>query len=697
MKDDMNQRKPMRPLPPRRNPNGDEEGNINRIVRSVLVWLTIVFGGFVVFMIVKNGGTQPVPVSFNEYQRLLNDGLISKAIVYKSQLNDYEFHGDLRSRTTVNVEGGTRQIETSKISTKLLFVDNDVQREWLEKGLTVVVQQEGSEWWGPILGILPWLALFAIWIFVFRRMQGAGTKGIFSFGKSRARLLSETSPRVTFADVAGADEAKEELTEIVEFLREPGKFQRLGGKIPRGVLLLGPPGTGKTLLARAVAGEAGVQYLSISGADFVEMFVGVGASRVRDLFEQAKKIAPAIIFIDEIDAVGRQRGAGLGGGHDEREQTLNALLVEMDGFEQNTGVIIIAATNRPDVLDPALLRPGRFDRQVMVDRPDRRGREGILKVHTRNMPLAENVDLATMAKATPGFSGADLANLCNEAAIFAARRNGDRVTMYDFEMAKDKLMLGLERRTMVMSDEEKKMTAYHEVGHVLVGKFMPHGDPVHKVTIIPRGRALGVTAFLPNDDLHSRSREWFEAKIAMALGGRAAELLIFGNYTSGAQGDIKTVTQLARQMVCELGMSEKLGPINYASNDGEVFLGRDFATHRDISEATAEMIDREVRGIVDTGMNRATSVLREHIEVLHRMSQLLIERETLDSDEIEMVIRGEDLPPIEVKRMLQARMASGQGPAEKTSSNGSPTVVGPNAGGAGSDLGGSPDGGRRQV
>ncbi len=691
MKDDMNQRKPMRPIPPRRNQNGDEEGSINRIVRSVLVWLTIIFGAFVVFMIVNKGGTQVVPVSFNEYQKLLSDGAIAKAVVYKSQLNDYEFQGELKEAVTVTAEGNNRPVKTRNISTKLLVVDGDVQREWIDKGLTVTVQQRGDEWWGPIVTVLPWIALLAIWIFVFRRMQGVGTKGIFSFGKSRARLLSETSPRVTFADVAGADEAKEELTEIVEFLREPGKFQRLGGKIPRGVLLLGPPGTGKTLLARAVAGEAGVQYLSISGADFVEMFVGVGASRVRDLFEQAKKIAPAIIFIDEIDAVGRQRGAGLGGGHDEREQTLNALLVEMDGFEQNTGVIIIAATNRPDVLDPALLRPGRFDRQVIVDRPDRRGREGILKVHTRNMPLAENVDLLTMAKATPGFSGADLANLCNEAAIFAARRNGDKVTMYDFEMAKDKLMLGLERRTMVMSDDEKKMTAYHEVGHVLVSKFVPHGDPVHKVTIIPRGRALGVTAFLPDDDLHSRSRDWFEAKIAMALGGRAAELLIFGNYTSGAQGDIKTVTQLARQMVCELGMSENLGPVNYASNEGEVFLGRDFATHRDISEATAELIDKEVRGIVDAGMQRASSVLREQSAVLHRMAQLLIERETLDAEEIDMVIRGEELPPLEVKRMLQARQASGQASADKASVSAATTVIGPNAGGAGNDVNTSPD------
>jgi len=693
MNNDVNPRKPGRPRMPRKGPNGggDDDGNIGRIMRTVLMWLIIFVAIVVLFMIVKNGAGQPAQISINEYQRLLNNGLIVRAEVYKSQLNDFEFRGELREPTQVTTEDG-RHLKTKIFSTKLLVVDSAVQQQWLDKGIEVVPRQQDNEWWGAIFTILPWVALIAIWVFALRRMQGMGTKGIFSFGKSRARLLSESSPRVTFADVAGADEAKEELQEVVEFLREPAKFQRLGGKIPRGVLLLGPPGTGKTLLARAVAGEAGVQFLSISGADFVEMFVGVGASRVRDLFDQAKKVAPAIVFIDEIDAVGRQRGAGLGGGHDEREQTLNALLVEMDGFEQNTGVIIIAATNRPDVLDPALLRPGRFDRQVVVDRPDRRGREGILKVHTRNIPLAENVDLATVAKATPGFSGADLANLCNEAAIYAARRNGDRVTMYDFEMAKDKLMMGLERRTMVMSDEEKKMTAYHESGHVIVGKYMQHSDPVHKVTIIPRGRALGVTAFLPDDDRHSRSREWYEAKIAMALGGRAAELLIFGNYTSGAQGDIKMITQLARQMVCELGMSETLGPVNYASSDGEVFLGRDFATHKDISEATSEMIDKEVRRIIDDGMARAQDVLKEHIDVLHRMSQLLVERETLDSDEIDMVIRGEDLPPLEVKKMLQARMASGQNAADKKPNRNSPgVVVGPGTGADISSSGSAPE------
>jgi len=656
----MNQRKPLRPRPTRR-PPGDDEGNINRIMRNVLMWLMIFLGVVIVFMIVRGGSGNAVPVTYNEYRRLLEAGDIDKAVVTKSGLNNYEFRGNLKGTKQVRVEDG-RQVQAGVITTHLLSVDAPVQTEWLQRGIDVRIDQEGGDMWGPLLTYLPLLLIFlVISTVLFRRVQGGGNgaRGIFSFGKSRARMLNENAPRVTFADVAGADEAKAELSEVVEFLREPGKFQRLGAKIPRGVLLLGPPGTGKTLLSRAIAGEAGVQFLSISGADFVEMFVGVGASRVRDLFEQAKRVAPAIVFIDEIDAVGRQRGAGLGGGHDEREQTLNALLVEMDGFEQNSGVIVIAATNRPDVLDPALLRPGRFDRQVVVDLPDRRGREAIIKVHTRALPLAENVDMETLAKATPGFSGADIANLTNEAAINAARRNGDRVTMYDFEMARDKIMLGLERRSLVMSEEERRMTAYHEAGHVIVGRFVEHGDPVHKVTVIPRGRALGVTAFLPKDDTHSRSREWFEARIAMAMGGRAAELLIFGNYTSGAQGDIKAVTQMARQMVCELGMSEALGPINYSSGDGEVFLGRDFTTHRDISENTSELIDREVRRIVEEGMARAVAILREHMPTLHKMSELLVERETLDADEIETVIRGEELAPLEVKRMLQARMATG--------------------------------------
>jgi len=482
---------------------------------------------------------------------------------------------------------------------------------------------------------------------VMRRMQGqsGGTKGIFSFGKSRAKLLTENQLKVTFRDVAGADEAKYELEEIIEFLREPSKFQKLGGKIPKGVLLLGPPGTGKTLLARAVAGEAGVPFFSISGADFVEMFVGVGASRVRDLFEKGKKNAPCIIFIDEIDAVGRHRGAGLGGGHDEREQTLNQLLVEMDGFEQNAGVIIIAATNRPDILDPALLRPGRFDRQVVVDRPDVKGRAGIFKVHTREIPLDPNVNLEILAKGTPGLSGADIANLVNEAALLAARKNRNNVTMADFEEAKDKVMMGMERKSMIISEQEKKTTAYHETGHVLVAKKIPEADPVHKVTIIPRGRALGVTTYLPIDEKHTYSKEYLEAMIAYAMGGRAAEKLIFNQLTTGAGNDIERATALARKMVCEWGMSEKMGPLTFGKKEEEIFLGREISQHRDYSEQTAILIDEEVKKIVNKGMDRAEKILDEHIDLLHRISGALLEREILDSEEIDKLINGEELPP----------------------------------------------------
>jgi cell division protease FtsH len=476
--------------------------------------------------------------------------------------------------------------------------------------------------------------------------QGGGTRGIFSFGKSKAKLITPSNKRVTFKDVAGADEAKLELQEIIEFLKEPSKFQKLGGKIPRGVLLLGPPGTGKTLLARAVAGEAGVPFFSISGADFVEMFVGVGASRVRDLFDQGKRHAPCIIFIDEIDAVGRHRGAGLGGGHDEREQTLNQLLVEMDGFEQNSGVIIIAATNRPDVLDPALLRPGRFDRQVVVDRPDVKGREGILKVHTRNIPLGDDVDLEVLAKGTPGLAGAELANLVNEAALLAARKNKKKVEMSDFEEAKDKVMMGMERKSLIISEEEKKTTAYHEIGHVLVAKKLPEADPVHKVTIIPRGRALGVTSYLPIDEKHTYSKEYLEAMITYALGGRAAEKLIFNHYTTGAGNDIEKATNIARKMVCEWGMSDKLGPLAYGAKEEEIFLGREIQRHKDYSEKTAQEIDDEVRTIIRNAEQRAENILKENIDLLHKLSKELLEREILDGEEIDAIIKGQELPPV---------------------------------------------------
>ena len=495
-----------------------------------------------------------------------------------------------------------------------------------------------------LISWFPMLLLIGVWIFFMRQMQGGGGKAM-GFGKSRARMLTEQSGRVTFEDVAGIEESKTELEEVVEFLRDPQRFQRLGGKIPKGVLLVGPPGTGKTLLARAIAGEANVPFFTISGSDFVEMFVGVGASRVRDMFEQGKKNAPCIIFIDEIDAVGRHRGAGLGGGNDEREQTLNQLLVEMDGFETNEGVILIAATNRPDVLDPALLRPGRFDRQVVVPNPDILGREKILKVHVRKVPLAPDVDARVIARGTPGFSGADLANLVNEAALMAARRNKRLVTMAEFEDAKDKVMMGAERRSMVMSEDEKKLTAYHEAGHAIVALHVPKHDPLHKVTIIPRGRALGVTMSLPERDALSMSRVQLESKIAMAFGGRIAEKLIFGNenITTGAANDIKQATSMARSMVTEFGFSDKLGPLRYSDNEEEVFLGHSVAQKKNVSDATAKLIDEEVRKIVDTGMVTAERILTENQNELEILAQALLEYETLSGEEIAALLRGETI------------------------------------------------------
>ena len=493
----------------------------------------------------------------------------------------------------------------------------------------------------------PLLLLIGVWIFFMRQMQGGGGRGAMSFGKSRARLLTEDKNRATFADVAGVDEAKEEVQELVEFLKDPSKFQKLGGRIPRGVLMTGSPGTGKTLLARAIAGEAKVPFFTISGSDFVEMFVGVGASRVRDMFEQAKKNAPCIIFIDEIDAVGRQRGAGLGGGHDEREQTLNQLLVEMDGFEGNDGVIVIAATNRPDVLDPALLRPGRFDRQVHVPLPDIRGREAILKVHMRKVPLAEDVDPSIIARGTPGFSGADLANLINEAALFAARANGKLVTMEEFELAKDKVLMGAERRSIVMPENERMNTAYHESGHTVVAKVLSeYSDPVHKVTIIPRGRALGVTMQLPEEDRYSHNREYLSARIAVLMGGRIAEEIFMEQMTTGAANDFEHATDLAQKMVQRWGMSDRLGPRVYGDNDSEVFLGRDMVTHRNLSNATAEEVDKEVSRIIEEQYDRARSIIEEHRQIIETMTKNLLEWETLESDQIEQIMAGgEPRPP----------------------------------------------------
>ncbi len=523
--------------------------------------------------------------------------------------------------------------------------DPEMINDLLTNGVEVKAQppEQDSLLMQIFISWFPMLLLIGVWIFFMRQMQGgAGGRGAMSFGKSRARMLGEDQVKVTFNDVAGVEEAKEEVAELVEFLRDPAKFQKLGGKIPRGVLMVGAPGTGKTLLAKAIAGEAKVPFFTISGSDFVEMFVGVGASRVRDMFEQAKKHAPCIIFIDEIDAVGRHRGAGLGGGHDEREQTLNQLLVEMDGFEGNEGVIVIAATNRPDVLDPALLRPGRFDRQVVVPLPDVRGREQILKVHLRKVPAADDVDASIIARGTPGFSGADLANLVNEAALFAARANKRLVDMEDLEKAKDKIMMGAERKSMVMNEDEKKLTAYHEAGHAIVGRLVPSHDPVYKVSIIPRGRALGVTMFLPEEDRYSFSKQRLESQISSLFGGRIAEELIFGKdmVTTGASNDIQRATELARNMVTKWGLSERLGPLTYSEEEGEVFLGHSVTQHKNVSDETAHIIDAEIRAIVDRNYERAEQLLKDNLDKLHLMAEALIKYETIDADQIEDIMSG---------------------------------------------------------
>ena len=623
----------------------DDNFDWSKIIKLVFGWGAVVVAAVIVMQLMKTGTANYVDIQYNQYEKLLNDDKIASAKITKSDINDYYFKAELKNEVNLDIGGKTQKVKNISVYLPEPII-KDQEEVWKQKGIDFTFEKDSNEWVNILVGFLPWILIIGVWILIMRKFQGqgGGSRGIFTFGKSKAKLISQSGTRITFRDVAGADEAKLELQEIIEFLKEPSKFQKLGGKIPRGVLLLGPPGTGKTLLARAVAGEAGVPFFSISGADFVEMFVGVGASRVRDLFEQGKKNAPCIIFIDEIDAVGRHRGAGLGGGHDEREQTLNQLLVEMDGFEQNSGVIIIAATNRPDVLDPALLRPGRFDRQVVVDRPDVKGREGVLKVHTRNIPLDLDVDLEVLAKGTPGLAGAELANLVNEAALLAARKNKKKVQMIDFEEAKDKVMMGMERKSLIISEAEKKTTAYHEIGHVLVARMLPEADPVHKVTIIPRGRALGVTSYLPIDEKHTYSKEYLEAVITYALGGRAAEKIIFDHYTTGAGNDIEKATGIARKMVCEWGMSDKLGPLNYGAKEEEIFLGREIQRHKDYSEKTAEEIDEEIRKIVSTSMTRAEKILRDNIEVLHKLSKELLERESLDSSEIDTIINGGELP-----------------------------------------------------
>ena len=638
---------------PQRDPDENNDMTVSRVLRNVLVWIGILVSLVMVGILMQKGERTVQPLTYSEYKRFVSQGYVDRATVIKTQLNDYEFRGELNRRVSVDrghLPSGKLTLDSGDVfQTKLGVIDSATEDFWATQGISWKYEDGDSPWWMSLVQFLPWVLLFVAFLFVTRRMQGGGVgggKNIFSFGRSRARMLTDGQLQVTFTDVAGADEAKEELKEIVEFLRDPGRFTRLGGKIPRGVLLLGPPGTGKTLLARAVAGEAGVPFFTISGADFVEMFVGVGASRVRDLFEQAKKQAPCIVFIDEIDAVGRHRGAGLGGGHDEREQTLNQLLVEMDGFEQNSGIIIVAATNRPDVLDPALLRPGRFDRQVVVDRPDVHGREGILKVHTRRVPMSKDVNLETIARGTPGMSGADLANLVNEAALLAARRNSTEVTMYDFENAKDKVLMGVERKSMVMSEREKETTSYHEIGHALAGKLLPHGDQVHKVTIIPRGRALGVTSYLPNEEMHTMSREQLETRLVTLLAGRAAERVVFRQLNTGASNDLERATAIAKRMVCEFGMSDVIGPVRYASHQDEVFLGREISQPRDHSEETARTIDGEVRRIIIDAETRAETLMRENLELLHRCSKALIERETLDAEELDLLIKGETLRPL---------------------------------------------------
>jgi len=599
---------------------------VNSTFKTVILWVTLIAVGLVLWKLISTGagGGKETEPTFTQFMADVSGDKVNDVTIVGT-----EAHGDYKDKTRFHLNLPPNYPDMVKA-----LQDHHVSVTYKDN--------QGTQWSMWLVQLSPIILLGVLWFIMIRQMQTGGNKAL-SFGKSRARLLSMQQKKVTFKDVAGVDEAKEELREIIEFLREAQKFQKLGGRIPKGVLLVGHPGTGKTLLARAVAGEANVPFFSISGSDFVEMFVGVGASRVRDLFEQGKKNAPCIIFIDEIDAVGRHRGAGLGGGHDEREQTLNQLLVEMDGFESNEGVILIAATNRPDVLDPALLRPGRFDRRVVVPLPDVKGREEILRVHTRKIPLADDVDLSILARGTPGFSGAELSNMVNEAALNAARNNRKAVLMYDFELAKDKVLMGAERKSMLLSDEEKKVTAYHEAGHALVAALMPHADPLHKVTIIPRGMALGVTMQLPESDKHNYTKEYLATQIAVMMGGRLAEEIFLNQMSTGAGNDIERATEMARKMVCEWGMSG-LGPLTFGKKEEQIFLGRELSQHRDFSEETARQIDAEVRRFVNDGYDNAKRLIEENKDKLTGIAQALLEREVLDATELKLILEGKPLP-----------------------------------------------------
>ena len=602
---------------------------MNSTLKSLVFWMALVVVGVLVWNFSTRFQASAKPLTFSEFMTSVDAGQIARVTITGNEITGADkANENFRTYAPPQFEGLANRL--------------------LERGVVVTAREPAASPWAALLySWAPILLMIGFWIFFMRQMQSGGNKAL-SFGKSKAKLSSSAQKKVTFKDVAGVDEAKDELQEIIEVLREPQKFQKLGGRIPKGVLLMGPPGTGKTLLARAVAGEANVPFFSISGSDFVEMFVGVGASRVRDLFEQGKKKAPCIVFIDEIDAVGRHRGAGLGGGHDEREQTLNQLLVEMDGFESNEGVILVAATNRPDVLDPALLRPGRFDRRIVVNRPDVKGREGILSVHTKKIPMSDDVDVAVLARGTSGFSGADLANLVNEAALNAARYNQKVVRMLDFEFAKDKVLMGAERRSMIISESEKRITAIHEAGHAVLAVLLPHADPIHKVTIVPRGMALGLTQQLPLDEKHNYSREYLEDQIAILMGGRIAEEITVGSITTGAGNDLERATELARRMVCEWGMSDAMGPLTFGKKEEQIFLGREISQHQDYSEDTALRIDQEVKKFVSDNYTRAENVLREHKQKVLDMADALLARETLDADQVRRLVSGLPLEPLVV-------------------------------------------------